>query len=73
MLNSKFLVDGNGEITIGAIASILCAATAADGEQGLAMRVRRDSETFAQLLVRRNRANAIAADDEAFIDAIKNV
>jgi len=40
--NIKFLINGNGEITIGAIASIPCAATAADEDQCLAMLVRRN-------------------------------
>jgi len=71
--NIEFLINGNGEITIGAIASIPCAATAADEDQCLAMLVRRDSETFEQLLIRLDRALEIAADDEAFIDEINNV
>ena len=68
--NIECLIDGNGEITIGAIASIPCAATAADEDQCLAMLVRRDDETLGQLLKRLDRAIEIAAEDEAFIDEI---
>ena len=70
--NIEFLVNGNGEITIGAIASIPCAATAADEDQCLAMLVRRNGETLRQLLIRLDRAIEIAAEDEAFIDEINN-
>ena len=72
MPNIEFLIDGNGEITIGAIASIPCAATATDEDQCLAMLVRRDGETLGQLLIRLDRAVEIAAEDEAFIDEINN-
>jgi hypothetical protein len=70
--NIEFLIDGNGEITIGAIASIPCAATAADEDQCLAMLVRRDGETLGQLLMRLDRAIEMAAEDEVFIDEINN-
>ena len=70
--NIEFLIDGNGEITIGAIASIPCAATAVDEDQCLAMLVRRDGETLGQLLIRLDRAIEIAAEDEDFIDEINN-
>jgi hypothetical protein len=70
--NIEFLINGNGEITIGAIASIPCAATAVDEDQCLAMLVRRDGETLGQLLIRLDRAIEIAADNEAFIDEINN-
>ena len=72
MPNIEFLIDGNGEITIGAIASIPCAATAADEDQCLAMLVRRDGETLGQLLARLDRAIEIAAEEEIFIDEINN-
>jgi hypothetical protein len=70
--NIEFLIDGNGEITIGSIASIPCVAIAADEDQCLAMLIRRDGETLAQLLIRLDRAIGIAAEDEAFIDEINN-
>jgi hypothetical protein len=70
--NIELLINGNGEITIGAIASIPCAATASDEDQCLAMLVRRDGETLGQLLIRLDRAIAVAAEDEVFIDEINN-
>jgi hypothetical protein len=70
--NIEFLINGNGEITLGAIASIPCAATAVDEDQCLATLVRRDGETFGQLLARLDRAIEIAAEDEIFIDEINN-
>jgi len=45
-------------ITLGAIGSIECAATAADDHNALAMLVRRDGETLNALLRRLDRAIA---------------
>ena len=70
--NIEYLIDGNGEITIGGIGPIHCAATAADDDQSLAMLVRRDGETLKQLLVRLDRAIGKAVEDEIFIDEINN-
>jgi hypothetical protein len=70
--NTEFLIDGNCEITIGAITSIPSTATAADEDQCLAMLVCRDGERLGQLLMRIDRAIEIAADDETFVDEINN-
>jgi hypothetical protein len=70
--NIDWLIDGAGEITIGAIASIPCAATASDDAQTLAMLVRRDGETFAQLLERLDKAIEFTLEEEDFIDEINN-
>ncbi len=48
MKNIEALIDDGGEITIGSIGPIACAATAADGHNALAMLVRRDGETLAR-------------------------
>ena len=56
MKNIEALNDDGGEITVGTIASIVCAATAADGHNTLAMLVRRDGETLTALLKRLDRA-----------------
>ena len=72
MPNIEYLVDGNGEIVIGPIASIPCAATAADGDLCLAMLVRRDGETLEQLLIRLERAIEMAEEDEISIDEVNN-
>ena len=68
--NIEYLIDGNGDITVGGIASIPCAATAVDGTQCLAMLVRRDGETLAQLLIRLDRAIEMAEENEIFIDEV---
>lgn len=70
--NIEYLIEGNGEITIGGIGPIHCAATAADDDQSLVMLVRRDGETFEQLLIRLDLAIEKAVEDEIFIDEINN-
>ncbi|MEQ8264600.1 hypothetical protein [Pseudohaliea sp.] len=70
--NIEFLIDGNGDITIGAVASIACAATASDDEQCLAMLVRRQDETLNDLLIRLDRAIELAYEGEEFIDEVNN-
>ena len=56
MKNIETLIDDGGEITIGAIGSTPCAATAADQHNALTMLVRRDGETLNSLLKRLDRA-----------------
>lgn len=58
MKHIEALIDEGGEITIGAIGSIECAATAADHSNALAMLVRRDGETLGALLKRLDKAIA---------------
>jgi hypothetical protein len=70
--NIEYLIDGNGDITVGGIASITCAASAVDGTQCLAMLVRRDVETLDQLLIRVDRAIEMAEENEIFIDEVNN-
>lgn len=70
--NIEYLIDGNGEITIGGIGPIRCATTAADDDQSLAMLVRRNGETLEQLLIRLDRAIEKAVEEEIFIDEINN-
>ena len=70
--NIESLIDGDGEITIGSIGPISCAAVASDGHQALAMLVRRDHEDFRQLLMRLEAAIALADEDEDFVDEINN-
>ena len=50
------LTTGYGDITLGRVGPIECAATACDEDQQLAMLVRRKDETLAQLLVRLDQA-----------------
>lgn len=70
--NIEFLIDGNGDITIGQVGPVACAATAANEHQSLAMLVRRDGETLEQLLMRLETAVEKAVEEEIFIDEINN-
>jgi hypothetical protein len=70
--NIAFLIDGNGEITIGAVGPVACAATAVNESQCLAMLERRNGETLERLLVRLDRCIEMAVEDEIFIDEINN-
>ncbi len=58
MNNIEALIADGGEITVGPIGPIECAATAADGHNALAMLVRRDGETLNALLKRLDKAIA---------------
>ena len=70
--NIEFLIDGNGEITIGQVGPVACAATACTENQAMAMLVRRDDETLQQLLMRLETAIEMAVDEEIFIDEINH-
>jgi hypothetical protein len=52
MKNIEALIDDGGDITLGHISGIGCAATAADGHNALAMLARRDGETLNALIKR---------------------
>jgi hypothetical protein len=52
MKNIEALIADGGDITIGAIYPIECAATAADNHNTVAMLVRRENETLNALLKR---------------------
>ena len=58
MKNIEELIEDGGEVTLGAIGGIECAATAADDNGALAMLVRREGETLNALLKRLDRAIA---------------
>lgn len=68
--NIEYLIDGNGDITIGRLAPIRCAATAADGHELLAALVRRPNESITQLLERLDAAIGKALEDGQYIDEI---
>jgi hypothetical protein len=61
---------GDGQISIGAIRPIACAAIANDEHNMLAALVRRPDETLQQLLERLDRAVQLALDDEIYTDEI---
>lgn len=64
------LPDDGGEITLGAVAEVECAATAADGHNALSMLVRRDGETLNALLKPLDKAVARHDDTGETIDEI---
>ncbi len=70
--NIEFLIDGNGEITIGEVGPIACVATACTEHQTLAMLVRRDDETLKKLLMSLEIALDKAYEEEIFIDEINH-
>jgi hypothetical protein len=59
-----------GEITIGNLEPVGGVATAIDGSNCLAMLVRRDGETFLQLLQRLDLAVALALTEDIFTDEV---
>jgi hypothetical protein len=59
-----------GEITIGTLDPVGGVATAVDGSNCLAMLVRRDGETFLQLLQRLDLAVALAFTEDIFTDEV---
>lgn len=66
------LREGYGDITLGRVGPVKCAAIACDEDQQLAMLVRRDGETLAQLLVRLDRAIEQAYEHDYFIDEVNS-
>ena len=70
MKHIEVLIDDGGEITVGSIHAVNCAATAADGHNTLAMLARRDGETLNALLKRLDRALGRYYDDGTVIDEV---
>ena len=70
MKNIEALIEDGGNITVGAIGPIECAATAADGHNALAMLVQREGETLNALLRRLDRAIARYYDTGEITDEI---
>lgn len=70
--NIEELVDGEGQITIGTLYPIRCVAIANDGHNSLAMLVRREGETLAQLLTRLDAAIAKAYNEDKFTDEVND-
>lgn len=68
--NIEFLINGNGDISIGRIGPIRCAATAADEDQQLAALVRRPNESLIHLLERLDVAIGKALEDDEYIDEL---
>ena len=70
MKNIKALIADAGEITLGAIYPIECAATGTDGHNSVAMLVRREGETLNALLKRLDKAIGRCFDNDEFVDEI---
>jgi hypothetical protein len=70
MKNIEALIADGGEITLGRVYPIECAATAADGHNSVAMLVRREGETLNALLRRLDKAIGRYFDNDEFIDEI---
>jgi hypothetical protein len=64
------LIDNGGQISIGGIHPIPCAAIANDDHQALAMLQRRRGESLHELLVRLDSAIATAWNEQRLIDEI---
>jgi hypothetical protein len=70
MKNIETLVDEGGEISVGKLTPFDCVAAASDGNNCLAMLVRRDGESFNALLKRLDEAIGRAWSDDLFIDEV---
>lgn len=70
--NIEALIAEGGDITVGALPPIDCAATAADGSNALAMLVRRDGESLDALLKRLDKAIGLAWSENLFIDEVND-
>jgi hypothetical protein len=70
MKNIEALIDDGGEVTLGHISGVGCAATAADGHNALAMLTRHEGETLTVLLKRLDRAIGRYYDDGETTDEI---
>lgn len=68
----EWLVDGNGDITIGTVGPCQYAATACDEDSMLATLVHQDGESLMDLLARLEKAVNLAYDEEIYIDEINH-
>ena len=68
--NIDALVKGGGDVTIGRIGPVRCAAAAGDRDQSFAMLVRRPRESLEDLLDRLDKAIGQAWHEERCIDEI---
>ena len=68
--NLEALIDSSGQVMVGRIGPIKCAAIVADGDQMLAALVRRLGESLSQLLERLDAALLRARQDDEFVDEI---
>ena len=70
MKNIEALIADGGDITVGRVYPIECAAAAANGHNSVAMLVRREGETLNALLKRLDKAIGRYFDNDEFIDEV---
>ena len=70
LTNTEFLIDGNGQVTLGRIGPAHCAAVASDEDQCLAMLVKDADESLGELLMRLDGAIEDALERDIFVDEI---
>jgi len=70
--NLTYLVENDGEVTIGICGPVRCAATACDEGSQLAVLVKRDNETIDDLLERLDAAVDRAWEQEIYTDEIND-
>lgn len=68
--NVDFLINGNGEVRLGPVGGIQCAAVASDEDRCLAMLVREPTESLAALLDRLDAAIEDAIERDIYTDEI---
>jgi hypothetical protein len=73
MKNIEALIQDGGEITVGRLHPVDCAATAADPHNAIAMLVRRQGESLKALLVRLDRAIGIYYNDGVMTDEVNDI
>ena len=64
------VIDGNGQVTLGRVGPVKCAAVASDEAGCLAMLVRNPKESLSALLKRLDAAIEAAVERDEFIDEI---
>lgn len=70
MKNIESLIADGGNISMGAVLAVECAATAADNHNTVAMLVRGDGETLNALLKRLDKAIGKFYDGDEIVDEI---
>jgi len=68
--NIESLIDGHGDITLGRVGPLHCAAIACDEDQQLAALVRDKRESLEELLARLDAAIGKAWEDDVRVDEI---
>jgi len=71
--NIETFIDDGGEITIGPVGPVACAATACDYHNAIVMLVRRDGETVSALWKRLDKAIARYYAEDTITDEINGI